>query len=438
MNKRICSTVLAVAFAAVAMAQSGTNSPYSQFGFGILSEQNNGFNRGMNGLGIGFRDHNQVNFLNPASYSSVDSLTFIFDAGVSLQLTNFEENGIKKNARNSNFDYVAAEFRVMPHFGVSFGLLPFSNIGYNYSYTGYLDNKKSTSYTNTYSGSGGLHQVFLGAGVELFKGLSIGANFSYLWGSFTRSVVNSYNDAYINTLSKSYSADVRSYKLDAGLQYQLKVSKDDQLTIGATYTMGHKLGCDPECRVISVNPQTSVSDTTKYVLSNGFELPTMIGAGFSLNHANRLRVGADYTLQKWGSVSFPEYSVVNDEPQYALQSDYFKDRHKVTVGADYCNNEQSRRFIDRVHFRAGASYATPYLKINGQDGPKELSVSAGFGIPIINRWYERERSRGNISMLNISAQWVQRSAASLIKENTFRINVGVTFNERWFAKWKVE
>ena len=72
------------------------------------------------------------------------------------------------------------------------------------------------------------------------------------------------------------------------------------------------------------------------------------------------------------------------------------------------------------------------------DGPKELSVSAGFGIPIINRWYERERSRGNISMLNISAQWVQRSAASLIKENTFRINVGVTFNERWFAKWKVE
>ena len=23
-------------------------------------------------------------------------------------------------------------------------------------------------------------------------------------------------------------------------------------------------------------------------------------------------------------------------------------------------------------------------------------------------------------------------------ENTFRINIGLTFNERWFAKWKVE
>jgi len=25
-----------------------------------------------------------------------------------------------------------------------------------------------------------------------------------------------------------------------------------------------------------------------------------------------------------------------------------------------------------------------------------------------------------------------------VKENTFRINIGLTFNERWFAKWKVD
>lgn len=68
---------------AVAFAQSGTNSPYSQYGLGVLSDQTSGFNRGMNGLGYGFREHNQVNFLNPASYSSIDSLSFIFDAGIS-------------------------------------------------------------------------------------------------------------------------------------------------------------------------------------------------------------------------------------------------------------------------------------------------------------------------------------------------------------------
>ena len=60
-----------VALAAVCIiptaAQSGTNSPYSQYGLGLLNEQSSGFNRGMNGLGLGFREQNQVNYINPAS-----------------------------------------------------------------------------------------------------------------------------------------------------------------------------------------------------------------------------------------------------------------------------------------------------------------------------------------------------------------------------------
>jgi hypothetical protein len=44
----------------------------------------------MNGVGLGLRPHNPINYLNPASYSAVDSLNFIFDAGLSLQLTNFK------------------------------------------------------------------------------------------------------------------------------------------------------------------------------------------------------------------------------------------------------------------------------------------------------------------------------------------------------------
>ena len=35
---------------------------------------------------------------------------------------------------------------------------------------------------------------------------------------------------------------------------------------------------------------------------------------------------------------------------------------------------------------AGFSYASPYLKINGQDGPRELSASLGVGIPIMNAY----------------------------------------------------
>ena len=147
-------------------AQSGTNSPYSQYGLGTLNDQAVGFNRGMNGLGLGFHEHNQINSLNPASYASIDSLSFIFDAGISGQITNYKEGGTKVNAKNGNFEYVVGGFRLAKHLGLSFGILPFSNIGYEYSNTAKVSNpnpdaSSSTSYVNTYSGTGGLHQIYL-------------------------------------------------------------------------------------------------------------------------------------------------------------------------------------------------------------------------------------------------------------------------------------
>lgn len=432
--KRILTAALMSAFATIVFAQSGTNSPYSQYGLGLLSDQTSGFNRGMNGLGLGFREHNQVNFLNPASYSSMDSLTFIFDVGISGQITNFSENGTKKNANNADFEYAVAGFRAAKHLGVAFGILPFTNVGYSYSTTNKLGNvsgSDATSYVNTYSGDGGFHQVFLGIGWEPIKNFSFGVNGSYLWGSYSRSVVNSYTDAYINTLSKYYSATVNSYKLDVGAQYTLPVTKKDKVTLGLTYSLGHKLGADPECMVISTNSQTSVADTAQYSVSNALEIPTTYGAGLTWNHNNKVKIGVDYSLQKWASVVYPVYSVVNEKPQYTAETGLFKDRHKFTVGGEICPQENGRNFLKRVHYRFGASYATPYLKINGVDGPKEYSVSAGFGIPIMN-------SYNNRSILNISGQWVRQDSKSFIRENTFRINIGLTFNERWFAKWKVD
>lgn len=423
--------VLLTAFFITAKGQSGTNSPYSQYGLGQLSEQTSGFNRGMNGLGLGFREHNQVNYINPASYSAMDSLTFIFDAGLSGQITNFKEGTTKVNAKNADFEYAVAGFRAFKHVGVSFGIIPFTNVGYDYSLTGYSDDGRNTAYYNTYSGSGGIHQAYIGAGWEFLTGLSIGANLSYVWGDYERSVVNSYSDAYVKTLSKYYTADVNSYRLDFGLQYALKLNPNNELTVGLTYGLGHKLGADYENKIISNNSSTGVADTTSCVASNALELPTMIGAGVMWNYKNKLKAGIDVNYQKWGSVKYPIFSGDEKKITYEMSDKYYSDRYKFTVGGEYCDGETARNFFKRIRYRAGVSYATPYYKINGVDGPKELSVSAGFGIPIVN-------SYNNRSVLNISGQWVHTSAKGMITENTFRINIGLTFNERWFMKWKVD
>ncbi len=430
-NKRATLAFAILALSAGAMAQSGTNSPYSQYGLGELSDPTAGFNRGMNGLGLGFREHNQVNFINPASYSAVDSTTFIFDIGLSGQITNFKEGNQKKNANNADLEYVVASFRAVKNVGVSFGILPYTNIGYDYSSKGYISGDLANAYTSLYSGSGGLHEVYLGAGWQILRGLSVGANIGYLWGDMNRYVTSSYTDSYAKTLYKHYSANVTSYKLDFGAQYQFNVDKKNQLTFGVTYTLGHKLGADASCNVISVSPLTSKPDTMSYSIKNALSIPMQIGAGVAWNHNDKLKLGFDYTMQKWGSESFPVYTEVGSTSSYVLNSDYYKNRHKMTLGGEYCGDEYSRSFFKRMRFRAGVSYATPYYKINGQDGPSELSVSAGFGIPIVN-------SYNNRSILNISGQWVKRSAKDFITENTFRINIGLTFNERWFMKWKVE
>jgi hypothetical protein len=315
--------------------------------------------------------------------------------------------------------------------GVSFGVVPFSNVGYSYSNSKEVGDVNSTTYVNTYSGKGGLHQVYLGVGWEPFKGFSLGVNGSYLWGEYERSVVNSYSDPYVNTLSKYYSVDVANYKLDAGVQFSLKLSKKARLNIGATYGYGHKIDADPMYEIVSRNAQTSVSDTTSFVVKDGLELPTTFGVGVLYDYEKRIRFGADFSLQKWGDTSFPVDMDINNVPSYQLKKGYFNDIKKVTVGGEYCRNPQSRRFFSSMRFKVGANYTTPYLIINGKDGPKELGLSAGVSFPIVNQWNNR-------SVLNLSGQWVHSSGKDMLTENTFRINIGLTFNERWFMKWKVE
>lgn len=440
--KKLALATLLIATSLTVSAQSGTNSPYSMFGFGTLAEQGNSQSRGMNGLGIGFRERNQVNYQNPASYSALDSLSFIFDAGLSGQITNFNENGKKKNAYNADFEYVVAGFRLAPHLGASFGIIPFSNIGYSFSSTTNINEDPSLGTTaaySTYKGNGGLHQVYGGLGWSPVKGFSFGVNFGYLWGNMDRTMSLSFSDSYINTRYRNYSAEVKSYSITAGAQYTFNVSKTDAFTLGATFTPGHKMKANAIVENISTNSQTSVSDTISLPgKTNGLDLesPTEIGAGLMWNHDNRWRVGIDYSLQKWSAVEYPMLTTTADGQAYKLRSNMFNDRHKLTLGGEYTPQENSRNFFKRIHYRFGASYATPYLRIadannNLVDGPKEYSMSAGFGIPIINTYNNR-------STLNISAQWVRRDATNMLKENTFRINIGLTFNENWFAKWKVK
>ncbi len=444
------------------LAQNATNSPYSQYGYGTLAEQGNGASVGMSGLSQGWREGNSVNFANPASYSGIDSLSFIFDAGISGIMTNFTEGSRRLNAYNSSFDYLVGAFRLFPRVGFAFGFMPYSNVGYSYSSeetigTSELTGDTKTTAVDSYSGSGGIHQIFIGVGASVIKtrsiNFSLGVNAAYLWGNYDKAVISSFSDVYINTLSEYYKAKFNSYKVDVALQWGQKITSRDRLTIGGTYSFGHDMKANPECLIISNNSQTLVSDTTSFSAGKYMALPTTIAAGFVWNHANKWRVGVDWLYEMWSKVDYPMKRVLKDENDqeytvYEMEGGHFKDRHRFIIGGEYCHNELSRRWVDRLRYRIGFSYATPYLLLEEKDGegnavynidgeikmrngPKEYGVSAGVGIPIINGYNNR-------SVLNVSVSWTRSDAPNMIKEDMFRLSIGLTFNERWFAKWQVE
>ena len=140
--KQTLCALLLTTFAGVAVAQNNTNSPYTRYGYGDLVNQNFGNSKAMGGIAFGLRDGSQINPLNPASYTAIDSLTFLFEGGVSMQNANISDGALKLNVKNSSFDYIAMQFRLHRRLAMSIGLLPFSNVGYNVS-QGYSETSAS-------------------------------------------------------------------------------------------------------------------------------------------------------------------------------------------------------------------------------------------------------------------------------------------------------
>ena len=215
------------------------------------------------------------------------------------------------------------------------------------------------------------------------------------------------------------------------MQYEQRLNKKNSLTLGATYGLGHDVNRMAQVstkRTVSTN--TLLSDSTLNC-KNAFQLPHTFGVGLTWTYNNALRVGIDYTLQKWSKVYYP---MINDNATaYDKQKGLFNDVHKVSLGAEYIPNAEGIHWRDRVRYRAGVSYATGYTKINNVDGPKDIQASLGVALPIVNRYNNR-------TYLNLSAQYehVKPKVAGMVTENYLRLCIGITFNERWFMKWKAE
>jgi hypothetical protein len=390
-------------------AQNSTNSPYTRYGYGALADRSFGAGRSMGGIGYGLRSSRQINPMNPASYSSMDSLTFLLDAGATFQLSWFDDNNNRQRNMNGNFEYVAMQFPLTRKLAVSVGLLPYSHVGYNFG--AYSEDGPGSLVE--YSGTGGLNEVYAGLSADIWKKrLAFGANISYLFGNVDhRRRITTSNIMY--TMKK---VEVHDMKFDLGVQYTHPLTRTDRMTFGAAYSPGKKLSATAY-DLISFDQYFSSLAQADTSRNAGFDIPATYGLGVTYTKDYKMILAADVSYQNWANA------------HYFGSNENFKNRVKVALGAEYIPNNFTRAYMSRVRYRAGLHYNSSYLKIKDA-GYNELGANLGLGFPMLD----------NRSFINASFEYVKvvPDSKTLINEQYFRFTLSYTFNEFWFFKLKMD
>jgi hypothetical protein len=407
--------VLLAGIPAILYAQNSTQSPYTRYGYGKLFDRASGYQRGMGGIGYGLRNSQMINTLNPASYSNVDSMTFMIDVGVMGQLAWFEETPDKKSKKtNANLEYVAMQIPLSKALGMSFGFEPFSSVGYTY---GRIDTLKEAQ--EVYQGTGGFTKIYTGLSYQFSPSWSVGINVGYLFGNifYNRQAVpfSGYATLWPDTLHSS------SLIYEMGVQYILPLEKNRSLVLGAVFAPKIKL--NSTFSKDSIN-QSLVQDKSYFHATKDsiFELPLTFGFGATYSEKDKFTIGADIQYEAWASA------------KYYNKTDSLSNRLKINLGGEYIPDFRSNNFFKRMRYRGGLSYANSYIKI-GEKSYKEYNAGIGLGIPMQDR-----RSFINLAFDYTLLKPDTKSSAgfTFIDEQYFRITVSYTFNELWFFKRKVQ
>ena len=414
--------LLSLLFSTTIVGQNFTNSPYTRYGLGELDAQTSVKSRAMGGVSYAIRDNMQVNFTNPASYSCADSLSFIFEGGVSFQNSNFSNGSIKKNAKNASFDYIAMQFRLAPWLGFSAGVIPLSHVGYMMGKVITNEQNPDNNATVTYSGSGGLNQFYGGLSFRPIKSLSVGVNASYLFGSVSHTMSESFeSNTSAFPFSREATLKAKGMKFDIGAQYTQQINKDNKLTLGVVFSPKHaELNTTGTIVDVKGNTTTGIVSSSTTELSKEEAtagIPTSLGVGVAYEWKNKLTVAMDFMTQKWSDIT------------YMNNKEAFCDRTKIAFGAEYLPSPFARNYLGAIKYRIGAYYSLPYYKKNNIRAAKEYGITAGFSLPL---------PRTN-SKINITGQYVCMKGAdkTFLDERVLRLCIGVTYNDHWFFKRKV-
>jgi hypothetical protein len=419
-----------------ATAQTTSTSPYSQFGLGDLKGSVLPQTRGMGGISMGYRKpglYDNVNMANPASYSTLILTTF--DVGASGDLRRLA-NASQKGERqfNATLSHINFGVPVSKSSAISFGLVPYSDLGYQFKNAGVLD---TNNVEYVYGGEGGVSKAYFGYGFKLGKNLSLGFNAGYLFGSLKENravdfldkanTVSGYDLSAFNSRTQ-YQHSIGGFSFDLGLQYSANLSDETKLILGYTGNTGNEINSRSDVvttryRRNLQGDELAVADSTFYAkgAKSKINMPVTHTAGFAFEKANSWLFGADVSYSKWSDYS------------EAGVNGGLNDSYGLAVGGQITPDANSiGSYWNLVDYRLGLKYDRTFIKINDND-IKQYAVTFGFGFPL-------RSSRSSFYKINLSSEIGKRGTTknNLISDNYVNIHLGFTLNDKWFQKTYIE
>jgi hypothetical protein len=412
-------------FAYTATGQKLIDSPYSRFNIGTLQPQGSFRSLGMGRVGTAIRDNSSIDFTNPASYSSFDTVSFIFDFGLDYG-RNFISDGVTRySSSDIDFRHLIMGFPLSKGWGFAAGVVPVSSGYYKITQTvtstdpGY--DATTGEYTVDHNGDGGITKFFVGSGIQIGKNFSIGANLSFLSGQLKRDNSFVFSDIYnVFNNNSEEKLVIGGLNLDYGIQYVAAFKNNYFINIGASMSSGNNY--NSKYNLLSKKYTAySVIDTISYVANNSTKthIPATYRIGISFGKKYKFTTGIDYVITKWSTSSIPPGS-----------SNYAADTKEFRFGAEFIPDKFSNySYISRIEYRIGGHIGDNYLIIN-REQLKEYGASIGLGLPM------RRFSKTN---LFIDFTRKTGSPASILHTEDY-LTVGISLNlyDFWFLKRKYD
>jgi len=454
-----------------------TYSPYSRYGLGELAQPTFAHNSAMGGAFVALKpDSTMPNFINvgnPASYALLRLATL--ELGLNMTYSQFKGQTASSIEKTANFSYGSLGFPVGKKGGAAFGILPYSYVGSNTQNS--IAEPGIGNVTYQYQGSGGLNKIYLGYGLMPFKfrlmkfnqkylnvddslkqlkgsafkfrqgfakflsDFSVGANGNYIKGNITNiaRVVYPDNTLYYNTY-RDRTFSVSDVTANFGIQSALSIdsirssggkkralSEKVKITLGYTFNLNNSL--NTVYNAVAYNYRVSsgaefIVDTVFYKVDEPAKvtLPFEQGFGIGFKKGEKLNVVADYAITNWQNFKYLDnISNLKQNQRFAIGANYVPEKYALGSGS----------FVRRINYRLGLNYQTGYIETNNTR-IQSYSLSAGVGIPVgVGR---------NSSMVHIGGQYGKMGTTQngLIQENFWRLNLGFTFSDKWFQKYRYD